>query len=62
MRVIDAQEKLSEINVASFPHIKKKARSEIAKKYRKDAASLIPKKRLSMKEAMEKMRGIGGGR
>lgn len=61
-RVINGEEKLEDINVSSFPELKKKTRQDIAKRYRKDATSLVEKKRLSMKEAMAKLGNLGGRR
>lgn len=62
IRVLDAQERLGDLDVVSFPNLKKKARANIAKKYRKDASMFIPKKKLTMKEAMEKLGNLGGRR
>ena len=57
IKAINAEERLEDITTSTFADLKSKSRQNVAKKYRKDAASLTPKKKLSMKEAMEKLNG-----
>lgn len=57
IRVLNAQEKLEQIKVAAFTDLKPQARRKILKAYQKDASRTMPKRALSLKEAMEALNG-----